>query len=91
MALIPCEEKNNCLIFFDYTKDGTYIFIFKCYKWIRKLILNKFNGKNYSAWPFQFQIFVKGKKLWSHFDWTDPALNKKKMKENYVTWEVKDA
>ena len=53
--------------------------------------LVRFNGKNYSAWAFQFQIFVKGKELWSHIDGTDTAPNNEKEKEKYVKWEVKDA
>ena len=53
--------------------------------------LVRFNGKNYSSWAFQFQIFVKGKELWGHIDGTDPAPNSEKEKETNVKWEVKDA
>ena len=53
--------------------------------------LVRFNGKNYSAWAFPFQIFVKGKELWGHIDGTDPAPNSEKEKEKYMKWEVKDA
>ena len=28
--------------------------------------LIRFNGTNYSAWAFHFEIFVKGKDLWGH-------------------------
>ena len=28
----------------------------------------RFPGKNYSAWEFQFKLFVKGKELWGHID-----------------------
>ena len=28
----------------------------------------RFIGKNYSAWKFQFKLFVKGKELWGHID-----------------------
>ena len=28
----------------------------------------RFTGKNYSAWEFQFKLFVKGKELWGHID-----------------------
>ena len=52
--------------------------------------LVRFDGKNYSAWAFQFQIFVKGKELWGHIDGTDPAPNNEE-KEKYVKSEVKDA
>ena len=30
--------------------------------------LVRFNGKKYSAWEFQFKLFVKGKDLWGHID-----------------------
>ena len=30
--------------------------------------LVQLNGKNYSAWAFQFEILVKGKELWGHMD-----------------------
>jgi hypothetical protein len=53
--------------------------------------LVRFTGKNYSAWAFQFQIFVKGKELWGHIAGTDPAPDSEKEKEKYVKWEVKDA
>ena len=46
-----------------------------------KHFLVRFNGKNYSAWAFQFQFFVKGKELWGHIDGTDPAPNSEKEKE----------
>ena len=41
----------------------------------------RFNGKNYSAWAFQFQIFVKGKILWGHIDGANLAPNSEKEKE----------
>jgi hypothetical protein len=53
--------------------------------------LVRFNGKNYFAYEFQFQIFVKRKELWGHIVGTDPAPNSEKEKEKYVKWEVKDA
>ncbi|KAJ0021203.1 hypothetical protein Pint_30917 [Pistacia integerrima] len=34
----------------------------------------KFTGKNYSAWEFQFRLFVMGKGLWGHIDGSDQAL-----------------
>ncbi|XP_031129028.1 uncharacterized protein LOC116030826 [Ipomoea triloba] len=49
----------------------------------------RFNGKNYSAWAFPFELFVKGKELWSHI--SDSAPDKEKEKEKYAKWEVKDA
>ena len=49
------------------------------------------NGKNYSTWAFQFQIFVKGKELWGHVDRTDSTPDKTTHKETHAKWEVKDA
>jgi len=51
----------------------------------------RLNGKNYSTWAFQLEIFVKGKELWGHVDGTDPAPNKTTHKEAHAKWEVKDA
>nr|GMD63047.1 uncharacterized protein LOC109178973 isoform X2 [Ipomoea batatas] len=51
----------------------------------------RLNGKNYSAWAFQFELFVKGKELWSHINGSDSAPDKEKEKEKYAKWEVKDA
>jgi len=56
-----------------------------------KHFLVRFTRKNYSAWAFQFQIFVKGKELWGHIAGTNPAPDSEKEKEKYVKWEVKDA
>ncbi|KAL8136073.1 hypothetical protein AgCh_010609 [Apium graveolens] len=39
----------------------------------------RFNGKNYSAWSFQFEILVKGKELWGYVDRTVSASTTKKM------------
>ena len=32
----------------------------------------RFTGKNFSAWEFQFKLFVKGKELWGHIDGSVP-------------------
>ncbi|XP_041015494.1 uncharacterized protein LOC121258174 [Juglans microcarpa x Juglans regia] len=48
----------------------------------------RFTGKNYSAWEFQFQLFVKGKELWGHIDGSDPAPSDV---EALSKWEIKDA
>lgn len=50
--------------------------------------LIRFNGKNYSAWEFQFQLFVKGKELWGHLDGSDPAPTDV---DALSKWEIKDA
>ena len=52
--------------------------------------LVRFNGKNYSAWSFQFEILVKGKELWGYVDGTESAPDSKE-KEKLAKWKVKDA
>jgi len=47
-----------------------------------------FNGKNYSAWEFQFQLFVKGKELWGHINGSNPAPNDV---DALSKWEIMDA
>ncbi|KAG2669950.1 hypothetical protein I3760_14G060300 [Carya illinoinensis] len=47
-----------------------------------------FTDKNYSAWEFQFQLFVKGKELWSHINGSDPTP---KDGDTLSKWEIKDA
>jgi len=48
----------------------------------------RFTGKNYSAWEFQFQLFVTGKELWGHIDGSDPTpTDPTKLGQ----WKVKDA
>ena len=53
----------------------------------------RFTGKNYSAWEFQFKLFVKGKELWGHIDGSVPtpqgvkALSKWKIHDaRVITW-----
>ncbi|XP_019438976.1 PREDICTED: uncharacterized protein LOC109344679 [Lupinus angustifolius] len=48
----------------------------------------RFNGKNYSAWEFQFKMFVKGKGLWGHIDGSSPAPN---TTAELAAWATKDA
>ncbi|XP_041027015.1 uncharacterized protein LOC121267236 [Juglans microcarpa x Juglans regia] len=48
----------------------------------------RFTRKNYSAWEFQFQLFVKGKESWGPVDGTDPALTDVAALSK---WEIKDA
>ncbi|KAF8401561.1 hypothetical protein HHK36_012503 [Tetracentron sinense] len=48
----------------------------------------RFTGKNYSAWAFQFQLFIKGKELWGHLDGSVPAPRDV---EALSKWEIKDA
>ncbi|WVY98629.1 hypothetical protein V8G54_030780 [Vigna mungo] len=51
----------------------------------------RLNEKNYSAWAFQFQIFVTGKDLWGHVDGNTLAPDKDKDKVAHAKWAVKDA
>jgi len=48
----------------------------------------RFTGKNYSAWEFQFQLFVTGKELWGHIDGSDPTPTDPTKLDQ---WKVKDA
>ena len=48
----------------------------------------RFTGKNYSAWEFQFKLFVKGKELWGHIDGSVPAPQGV---EALSKWEIHDA
>nr|KYP75250.1 hypothetical protein KK1_007958 [Cajanus cajan] len=47
--------------------------------------------KNYSAWAFQFQIFVTGKDSWGHVDGRIPAPNKDQEMVAHAKWAVKNA
>ncbi|KAF5477360.1 hypothetical protein F2P56_004009 [Juglans regia] len=55
----------------------------------------KFTGTNYSTWVFQFELFLKGKDLWSHIDGTNVApkstTEKSKDLETSPSWVVLDA
>ncbi|XP_050877608.1 uncharacterized protein LOC127081390 [Lathyrus oleraceus] len=48
----------------------------------------RFTGKNYSAWEFQFKMYVRGKGLWSHLDDVSKAPAEKTALD---VWETKDA
>jgi hypothetical protein len=48
----------------------------------------RFTGKNYSAWKFQFKLFLKGKELWGLIDGSTPAPQEV---EALSKWEIKDA
>ena len=48
----------------------------------------EFTSNNYSAWEFEFCLFVMGKELWGHIDGSDPApTNVHKLPQ----WQTKDA
>jgi hypothetical protein len=48
----------------------------------------RFTGKNYSAWEFQFRLFVTRKELWGQIDGSDPEPTEPK---ELAKWKVKDA
>ncbi|XP_022845365.1 uncharacterized protein LOC111368371 [Olea europaea var. sylvestris] len=48
----------------------------------------RFTEKNYSAWEFQFRLFVMGKELWGHIDGCDPIPTEV---AKLAQWTVKDA
>ena len=48
----------------------------------------RFPSKNYSAWEFQFKLFVKGKELWGHIDGSVPTPQSA---EALSKWEIHDA
>ena len=48
----------------------------------------KFTCKNYSAWEFQFRLFVMGKELWGHIDGSDPTPTDV---HKLPQWQIKDA
>ena len=50
--------------------------------------LIKFNGKNYSAWAYQFELYLKGKKLWGHIS---GSLKKPTDIAKLDDWETKEA
>ncbi|MCI16866.1 hypothetical protein A2U01_0038011 [Trifolium medium] len=61
--------------------------------WMEKhdVFMVRLNGKNYSAWEFQFPLYVQGKDLWGHVDDTTPAPDKYKDKVEHAKWKTKDA
>ena len=53
--------------------------------------LIKFNGKNYSAWAYQFELYLKGKKLWGHISGSMKKPSEKDKLEDLEAWETKEA
>ena len=37
-----------------------------------EIALVRFDGKNYTSWAFQFQIYLEGKELWGYMDSSEP-------------------
>ena len=52
----------------------------------------KFTGKNYVAWAFQLEIFLKEKELWSHIDGNDKRdLDVERSDVAKAAWATKNA
>ena len=52
----------------------------------------RFTGKNYVAWAFQLEIFLKGKELWGHIDDSDKRdLAVEGSVVTKAAWATKDA
>lgn len=51
--------------------------------------LIRFDGKNYPAWAFQFQLYLEAKELWGFVSGSDPKPTEDDKKIS--TWNTKDA
>ena len=51
----------------------------------------RFTGKNYVAWTFQLEIFLKGKELWGHIDGSDKNLAAEGFMVAKAAWAAKNA
>ena len=49
-----------------------------------ELTLIKFNGKNYTSWSYQFQVYLEGKEMWGHVSGTDPKPQDDDKKKFYL-------
>ena len=54
-----------------------------------EISLVRFDGKNYTSWAFQFQIYLQGKELWGYMDGFEPKPEDDKKKIS--AWKTKDA
>lgn len=54
-----------------------------------EIALVRFDGKNYTFWAFQFQIYLEGKELWGYIDGSE-SKQEEADKKIYV-WKTKDA
>ena len=60
-----------------------------------------FTGKNYTAWEFQFETYLRGKDLWNHITDSNPKTSsettaatdavKDKSGASALSWAVQDA
>ena len=53
-----------------------------------EIALVHFDGKNYSSWAFQFQIYLEGKELWGYIDGSKSKLQDDDKKIS--AWKTKD-
>ena len=53
------------------------------------IALIKFNGKNYTSWAYQFQVYLEGKELLCHITGSDPKPKEDDKKIH--AWTTKDA
>ena len=53
--------------------------------------LIQFNRKNYSAWAYQFELYLEGKKLWGHISGSLKKPSDKDKLDDLEDWETKEA
>lgn len=52
---------------------------------------DKFTSKNYVAWEFQLETFLKDKELWGHIDGSSKrGSTREKSLTNKKAWDAKD-
>ena len=51
--------------------------------------LIKFNGKNYTSWSYQIQVYLEGKEMWGLVSGEDPRP--KEDEKKILSWNTKDA
>eukprot|EP00268_Persea_americana_P051746 TRINITY_DN5737_c0_g1_i1.p1 TRINITY_DN5737_c0_g1~~TRINITY_DN5737_c0_g1_i1.p1 ORF type:complete len:136 (+),score=8.19 TRINITY_DN5737_c0_g1_i1:767-1174(+) len=54
-----------------------------------EVTLIRFTGKNYPAWSFQFQIYLKAKELWGYISGSDPKPTEDKKISSWLTKDAK--
>ena len=54
-----------------------------------EIILVRFDGKNYTSWAFQFQVYLEGKELQGYIYGSETKPNEDENK--ILAWKTKDA
>eukprot|EP00268_Persea_americana_P050880 TRINITY_DN5577_c5_g1_i1.p1 TRINITY_DN5577_c5_g1~~TRINITY_DN5577_c5_g1_i1.p1 ORF type:complete len:110 (-),score=16.22 TRINITY_DN5577_c5_g1_i1:299-628(-) len=54
-----------------------------------EIALIKFNGKNYTSWSYQFQVYFEGKEMWGFISGFDPKPSEDENK--ILSWNTIDA